>query len=94
MLHNKNILYLIDMLSAIEKIFIYVPFESVDEFVNANLQMNYNATCNLLIAVAEESKKIDPRLKKTHKIPWKNISNMRNILAHDYRGADPLYLML
>ena len=52
--------------------------------------MNFNATITLLIAIAEEIKKIDKELLKVQSnIEWQNIADMRNVLAHDYRGIDP-----
>ena len=40
--------------------------------------------------IAEESKKIDKQLLETEsQIMWQNIADMRNVLAHDYRGIDP-----
>lgn len=51
--------------------------------------MNFNATVTLLVAIAEEIKKIDKQLLQIQPgMEWQNISDMRNILAHDYRGID------
>lgn len=87
----KNILYIISSLAAIEKRIIYTKeFNTPLELLEANNQMNFNATNTLLIAIAEETKKIDIQLLKTeYDIQWQNIADMRNILAHDYRGIDP-----
>ena len=52
--------------------------------------MNFNGTITLLIAIAEETKKIDIKLLETQQqIQWQNIVDMRNVLAHNYRGIDP-----
>ncbi len=52
--------------------------------------MNFNGTITLLIAIAEETKKIDNKLLQTQPhIEWQHIADMRNVLAHDYRGIDP-----
>lgn len=87
----KHILYIVSALAAIEKIILYTKaFNSSDELLTANNQMNFNATTTLLIAIAEETKKMDAELLKTQpNISWQNIADMRNILAHDYRGIDP-----
>lgn len=87
----KNILYIISSLAAIEKRIIYTKeFNTPLELLEANNQMNFNATNTLLIAIAEETKKIDIQLLKTeYDIQWQNIADMRNILVHDYRGIDP-----
>lgn len=43
----------------------------------------------MLLAVGEESKKIDESLKDEFSfIDWENISGLRNRIAHDYRGID------
>ncbi|GAB3966268.1 DUF86 domain-containing protein [Spirosoma terrae] len=78
------------MLECIEKILLYSsPFDNVEDFVWSNDQLNYNATWGLLLAIGEESKRIDNGLKEDYpQIPWRNISGMRNFLAHDYRGID------
>jgi uncharacterized protein with HEPN domain len=57
-------------------------------FFEAAHQMPFNATLTLLIAIGEEVKKIDNKLLKTQpSIEWQNIKDMRNVLAHDYRGV-------
>lgn len=89
MFDSKNILYILTMLEAIEKIFIYSSdFENAEKFYFANKQLNFNATVNLLIAIGEENKKIDDNLKVSDKINWKSISAMRDKISHNYRGVD------
>ena len=64
MFESKNMLYILTMLEAIEKVFIYSSdFVDEQEFYDANRQLNFNATVNLLIAIGEENKKIDKDLK-------------------------------
>lgn len=91
MYNNKNILYIISSISAIEKINIYTAgFSNANSLLNANNQLNFNGTITLLIAIAEETKKIEQQLLQTQQgIQWQNIVDMRNVLAHDYRGIDP-----
>ena len=89
MFNSKNILYILTILEAIEKIFIYSSnFEDEEKFYFANKQLNFNATVNLLIVIGEENKKIEDGLKISHKINWKNISAMRDKISHNYRGVD------
>jgi len=89
MFDSKNILYILTMLEAIEKIFIYSnEFDDEEKFYFANKQLNFNATVNLLIAIGEENKKLDDGLKKSDKINWKSISAMRDKISHNYRGID------
>jgi uncharacterized protein with HEPN domain len=91
MYNRRNILYIISSISAIEKIYIYTAgFSNAISLIKANNQLNFNGTITLLIAIAEESKKIDLQLLQTQtEIKWQNIADMRNVLAHDYRGVDP-----
>ena len=85
----KNLTYILTMLEAIEKIFIYSnDFEDEEDFYHANKQLNFNASVNLLIAIGEENKKIDENLKISKKINWKNISALRDKISHNYRGID------
>src|ERR1017187_6645261 len=91
MYNNKNILYIVSSVSAIEKINVYTAeFSTAVSLLRANNQMNFNGTITLLIAIAEETKKIDLKLLQTQPgIEWQNIADMRNVLANDYRGIDP-----
>lgn len=87
---NKNLLHVLTILESIEKITIYTKdYSNSQEFFNANVQKDFNAVLNLLIAIGEESKKIDSNLKlNSSEIDWKAISDLRNELSHNYRGVD------
>lgn len=91
MYDEKNLLYLLTILECIEKISIYsYNIQSPQDFLEANDQMNFNASNNLLIAIGEESKKIDLTLKSEFPLyPWSEVAGLRDKLAHDYRGLDP-----
>lgn len=91
MYREQNFIYIITMLEAIEKCFIYTEdIESAEEFFEANEQLNFNATQLLLMTIGEESKKLDDDIKSSFvEINWKNIANFRNRIAHDYRGVNP-----
>ena len=87
---NKNILYLLSILEAIEKIKVYRSgFNNANDFFEANLQKEFNATLNLLIAIGEEARKIDDKLKSMIDFDWKSVVGLRNFLSHNYRGIDP-----
>jgi uncharacterized protein with HEPN domain len=59
-------------------------------FYESNDQIHYNAVCHLLLAIGEESIKLDERLKEEMAfIAWDQIGGLRNRIAHDYRGIDP-----
>lgn len=91
MYSDKNLISILTILEAIEKLHIYTnDFSSAHDFWFAQEQLNFNASSNLLLAIAEETKKIDSELKNEFpKIQWQAISDLRNRLAHDYRGSDP-----
>jgi uncharacterized protein with HEPN domain len=91
MYNSRNILYIVSAISAIEKINIYTSqFTDSRSLLQYNNQLNFNGTITLLIAIAEEIKKLEPSLLELEpSILWQNIADMRNILAHDYRGIDP-----
>ena len=91
MYDEKNLVFILTVLESIEKIKIYSDeFDNPDDFLWANSQLNFNGTVNLLIAIGEEVKKIDERLKgEFPEIKWKAIAGIRDKLAHDYRGIDP-----
>lgn len=89
MFDSKNMLYILTILEAIEKIILYSQdFNDEEDFYYANKQLNFNAAVNLLIAIGEENKKIDEGLKTSTVINWKNLSAMRDKISHDYRGVD------
>jgi uncharacterized protein with HEPN domain len=87
---DKNALYLLTILEAIQKIKIYSEkYTTPEELFNAKEQMAYNGICHLLLAIGEESKKIEMALKETQSfISWEEIAGLRNRIAHDYRGID------
>ena len=90
MYNYKNILYLVSVIAAAEKSIYYSQkFTTALEFLEASEQVYFNATITLLIAISEEVKKLDKQLLQSEpNIEWQNISDMRNVLAHDYRGVD------
>ena len=69
---DKNALYLLTILEAIEKIKIYSNgFDTPELLFEAKDQMPYNGICHLLLAIGEESKKIEMSLKETQSlISW------------------------
>jgi len=91
MYEKKNLTYILTILEAIEKIFIYIKdIDNADKFYTTNEQLYFNATQILLLVIGEESKKIDSNLKnKFQQIPWHLVAGFRNRIAHDYRSIDP-----
>ncbi len=88
---DKNLLYILTILEAVEKVLIYTKsFTNAEEFYKNQDQLQFNATVNLLIAIGEESKKIDGNLKsKSEEVNWKLLAGLRDKISHDYRGIDP-----
>ena len=85
---NKNVLYLLTIISAIEKINLFKKDFSNSKYF-ANSKLNFNAILNLLLAIGEEIRKIDERLKiESGYSSWSDIVGLRNNLAHNYRGVD------
>jgi uncharacterized protein with HEPN domain len=90
MFEKTSLLYICTTLEAIEKIEIYSgSFQNGQELREANDQMNFNAISRLLLAIGEETKKIEePLLNLQPQINWISIVGLRNRMAHDYRGID------
>ena len=81
MFDSKNMLYILTILEAIEKIFYYSQdYDDAELFFYADKQLHFNASVNLLIAIGEENKKIEDGLKVSKKINWKNVSAMRDVI--------------
>jgi uncharacterized protein with HEPN domain len=91
MFENKSLLYICTVLEAIEKIEFYsLGFKNSRDLLEANEQMNFNAVSRLLLAIGEETKKIDEHLLNLQPhINWNAIIGLRNRMAQDYRGIDP-----
>ncbi len=50
----------------------------------------FNAVCRNLEIIGEASKKIGPEFRETNPhLPWREMSSLRNVLIHNYEGADP-----
>lgn len=64
MYHKHNLLYVLTLLEIIEKVGIYTDkYQQASDLLEANDQIQYNATLHLLLVIGEESKKIDDLLK-------------------------------
>lgn len=88
---DKNIVHLLTILESIEKVMIYIDgFSDKQSFYDSEDQIRYNAVCHLLLAIGEETLKLDDQLKEEISfIAWEQIGGLRNRIAHDYRGIDP-----
>jgi len=91
MYDEKNLIYILTMLECCEKAWIYTKeFDNPIDFMWANEQKELNATISLFIAIGEESKKIDQKLKDavSCELAWSDIAGLRDKISHDYRGVD------
>lgn len=91
MYSDDNLIYILTILEAIEKISIYMDgMADYEQLLAADDQLYYNAIQHLELVIGEEVRKIDSFLKTEFgSIPWPSLIAMRNFLAHDYRGIDP-----
>lgn len=90
--HNKDLLYLLRILEAIEKILLYSKeYNTAEEFLFNNHQKDYNASLLLMMQIGEQAAKISNETKNIyHEIEWKEIKGFRNRVAHDYVNIDKL----
>jgi uncharacterized protein with HEPN domain len=85
---SKVKLSLLSIIEAIEKIEKYsADFNNGADFYYA--QMNFDATMMQFVVIGEMIVKLDENFKQqNNNIPWKNIKDFRNIIAHNYFGID------
>lgn len=87
---KNDLLYLLNMIEGIEKIFIYSNnFKNAEEFFEYNEQLNFNATLNLFGLIGENAGKISKELKDNYnKLEWQKLKDFRNKVVHDYVNLD------
>ena len=79
--------YFIDILDSIENIEEFIRDLTYDDFLK-DIKTQF-AVVRALEIIGEASKKIPSEIRdKYTKIPWREITGMRNILIHDYFGVD------
>lgn len=80
-------LYIDHILRSINNILEYTKGISKKDFSKNNLVQD--AVIRNFEIIGEATKKVSKVYKQTHvKIPWKEMSGMRNKLIHDYIGVD------
>lgn len=89
---NKDLLYLLRILEAIEKIILYSKeYKIAEEFFFSNDQKDYNASLLLMIQIGEQSAKVSIDTKqKFPDIKWQEVKGFRNRVVHDYVNIDNL----
>jgi uncharacterized protein with HEPN domain len=87
---KNDLLYLLNILEAIGKIWIYTKeARDAETFYELNEQLNFNASINLLANIGENVAKLSDQLKQNYsKIEWQQIKDFRNKIVHDYMGID------
>jgi uncharacterized protein with HEPN domain len=49
----------------------------------------FSAVCRNLEIIGEASRKVGPEFRAAHPaIPWREMNDLRNVLIHQYEGAD------
>jgi uncharacterized protein with HEPN domain len=87
---KNNLLYLLNILEYIGKIWKYIEkTNDAEELFELNDQMNLNASLTLLANIGENISKITEKLKREYSnIEWQQVKNFRNKIVHDYVGID------
>ena len=84
---DKDIVLVHHILDAITAIHLFVKDLALVDFVADDLVSS--AVMKKFEIIGEASNKLSPEFREKHKaIPWSEIIGMRNILIHDYIGAD------
>lgn len=89
---NKDLLYLLRISEAIEKIMLYSKeYKTPEEFFFSNDQKDYNASLLLMIQIGEQSAKVSREIKQEFPdIKWQAVIGFRNKAVHDYVNIDNL----
>ena len=86
---EKDEIYLKHVLDAIESILVYVSGLNKEEFIKIENQMMQDAVIRELEIIGEAVGKLSDDIKRNNPdLPWRNISDMRNKLIHEYFGVD------
>ncbi len=89
---DKDLLYLLRILEAIEKILLYSKkYKTADDFLFTNHQKDYNASLLLMMQIGEQAAKVSKATKeKFPEIKWNKIKGFRNRVVHEYVNIDKL----
>ena len=92
---SKDLLYLLRILEAIEKILLYSKEDKTEEdFLFTNDQKDYNASLLLMIQISEQVGKVSKETQqKFPEIKWQVIKGFRNKVVHEYVTIDKLIVL-
>jgi uncharacterized protein with HEPN domain len=87
---NNDLLYLLNILEYIGKIYKYTErIHSAEELFELNEQMNLNASLTLLANIGENVSNLSENLKQEYSnIEWQEIKDFRNRIVHNYVGIN------
>lgn len=84
---QKNPKRLQDILVAIDNVFEYVGFDSMETFVNDKVR--YHAVVYNIMIIGEAANMLTEEFRQKHpKTPWRQITGMRNFLIHGYHQVE------
>lgn len=84
---RKYLLYLTDLLGAIQRIRTYTTNLEEAEFLQNNLVLD--ACYHNFLVIGEAVKQLPDELRLQHsQIPWKSIAGLRDMVAHEYFRVD------
>ena len=87
---RNDLVYLLRVLESIGKIQLYKGrIDDPIEFFQINDQQAFNASLLLLINIGEHVGRVSEDMKTSYThIPWQQIKDLRNRVAHNYVGID------
>jgi uncharacterized protein with HEPN domain len=84
---NSDRDFLLDIVELIETIDRHRP-DSEREFVNE--EVLFTAVVHWIQTIGEAANALSTNLREQHhEVPWRQVVDMRNLLAHGYRYVDP-----
>ena len=86
-MHNKNKIYLPNVLDSIIDIENFVVDYREESFIES--RKTFSACIRMWEVIGEAAKKISKNLKSNDpQIEWKKVSGISGVLIHDYKGLD------
>jgi len=80
------LLYLEDIQEACQKIIRFTANMAIDDFIQD--ERTYDAVIRNLEIIGEAARNIPPEVQaKSPQVSWREISAMRNVVAHEYFGV-------